>query len=121
MIATEHGYTLRQHDRFTNGPITPLVLKQGRHSVRLSNCKQGCPQSSLSAGRVVWVEGATVRGYVIASRRRVTWRLPRSVQIAMYIRVTRLGREVIATLFDGSSLGVAPVAIPDVYRLRWPR
>ena len=26
-----------------------------------------------------------------------------------------------ATLFDGSSLGVAPVAIPDVYRLRWPR
>ena len=120
VIATEGGFTLRQHNRYVDGPIHPLVLKHARRSIRLSQCAAGCSYGSISRGHVIWVEGATVRGYVIASRKRVIWRLPTPVQIGLMVQITRLGRDAVATVFE-SNAATAPVAATEAYRLRWPR
>jgi hypothetical protein len=83
-----------------------------------------CPKPSATAkhgGRVVWNVGTTVHGYDSRTRRRVTWRLPAPVTIGLAVEIERLDPDVIVTVLDDTSILTAPVAPPDVYRLRWPR
>jgi len=121
VIATEGAYTLRQPGLFSQGPVRPLLLlrRHGR-TIHLSGCHAGCTWGSLSHGRVMWLEGTTVHGYAIASRRRVTWHLPPPVIIGLGVQLTSLGTEAVVTLADYTSGFTAGVTKPEVYRLRWP-
>jgi hypothetical protein len=56
----------------------PLVLIIHGKRTKLAACDaEQCDQATVSNGRVVWLTGTTVHGYVIATRKRATWTVPR--------------------------------------------